>query len=351
MDKTETLAEQVRSAADSGSPLTIIGGSSKPRPGHDPPGQRLEVFDHQGIVDYQPSELVITARAGTKLHEMEQVLAGEHQFLAFEPPRFGTTSTIGGTTACGLSGPRRPYAGGLRDFVLGVKMINGRGQVLKFGGRVIKNVAGYDISRLMVGSYGTLGCLLELSIKTLPEPRCETTLQLDRPLPGFFSLAATLARKPYPISAICLHGERMYIRLSGSEQAIKPAITFIGGEELADPRAFWAQIRDRTHPFFRTGRSLWRISLPPGHPHLHIPGDWLFDWGGGQRWLLSDAAPEEIRSLVRDTGGHATWIQGAPEGAEIFQTPLPPLMRLHDRIKRAFDPLRIFNRGRMYPGF
>ncbi len=348
MDQSDTLLEQVRAAAQSGSPLVIVAGNSKPRPGRETPGQRLDLSGHQGVVDYQPGELVITVRAGTTIEELEKTLAEQRQYLAFEPPQFGTKSTIGGTVACGLSGPRRPYAGAIRDFVLGVKMINGRGEALRFGGQVIKNVAGYDLSRLMVGAYGTLGCLLELSIKTLPRPPVEKTLRLEKSLSEFLSFSAVLGRKPFPVSAVCLYRDRMYIRLSGAERALVPATAFIGGEEETDSQSFWAGIRDRSHPFFATDKPLWRIVLPPGHPRLNLAGDCLVDWGGGQRWLLTHADPRTVHRAASEARGHATWISGAPRDAEVFQALPPALMALHCRIKHAMDPSRIFNRGRMY---
>ena len=284
------LIEQVKQAASRRAPLCIVGGGSKAFYGRACTGERLEVSGHRGIVAYEPTELVITARAGTPLAEIEAALAANNQMLPFEPPHFSEHATFGGMVAAGLSGPRRPWGGSVRDAVLGVKLLNGRGEVLRLGGQVMKNVAGYDVSRLMVGALGTLGVLLEVSVKVLPRPACERTLVFEnvgrksRQAPSAewaSQLPAEGAIKPLfrptntapqmPISASLELDGRLYLRLSASTRCVEMASDSLGGE-AADP-AIWAAARDQTLPFFQTNLPLWRISLPPAAPALNLPGD------------------------------------------------------------------------------
>lgn len=332
------LVAQVLAAAASVTPLCIRGGGSKSFYGRACAGELLDVSGHRGIIAYEPTELVITARAGTPLSEIEAVLAANNQMLSFEPPHFSPAATLGGMVASGLSGPRRPWGGSVRDAVLGVKLLNGRGEVLRLGGQVMKNVAGYDVSRLMVGALGTLGVLLEVSIKVLPRPACERTLRFDadaRPLPPELPISASLQ----------VDGQR-YLRLSASSRCVEMAAGSLGGIET-DPE-IWAAVRDQTLPFFQTGLPLWRISVPAAAPDLDIPGPGLIEWGGAQRWLTTDMPAPLLRQRVAAQGGHATLFRGHHGAGEIFQ-PLPPAMlALHQRVKAALDPHGIFNSGRMY---
>ncbi len=309
----------------------------------------LEVGGHSGIVSYEPTELVITARAGSSLSSIENALAEAGQMLAFEPPHYGDDATLGGTLACGLSGPRRPYAGSVRDFVLGTRVLNGRGETLRFGGEVMKNVAGYDVSRLMVGALGTLGVILEASLKVLPQSTAETTLVREETGDAALEIMNALGGESHPVSASCYDGARLYIRLSGAESAVSAAAAQIGGEAMSDSVAFWRSVREQTLPFFSAEGPLWRISLPAGRPPVELDGSWLVEWGGALRWLRGDAAPDLVWARAREAGGHATLFRPGPTYAgDVFQ-PLPePIERLHLRLKDAFDPGRILNRNRMY---
>jgi glycolate oxidase FAD binding subunit len=349
-DQTQALQAQVKDALTQQTRLRIEGGSSKTFYGHTVEGQALSTREHCGIINYEPTELVLTARAGTPLSEIEATLAAQNQMLPFEPPHFGETATLGGTIACGLSGPYRPYAGAARDFVLGCRILTGKGDVLHFGGEVMKNVAGYDVTRLMTGALGTLGVLLDISLKVLPRPAAETTLQLSLSAKQAIETMNFWAGQPVPLSAACHDGESLYLRLSGATSAVAQAEKQIGGEQAPQAETFWHSVREHTHPFFEDERPLWRLSLAAGHPSLAIEGKTLLDWGGAQRWLVSSASPASIRHAVAATGGHATWFRQHTTNAEIFH-PLPaPLQQLHQRLKQTFDPVGILNAGRMYSG-
>ncbi|MDQ2696038.1 MAG: glycolate oxidase subunit GlcE [Pseudomonadota bacterium] len=349
-DRSQELRQAVLEASSAKKPLRIVGGDSKAFYGRGVDGAPLEVAGHRGVVAYEPTELVLTARAGTPLAEVEETLAGQRQMLAFEPPRFGG-GTLGGAIACGLSGPRRPYAGAARDFVLGVRVLNGRGEVLRFGGQVMKNVAGYDLSRLMAGSLGTLGVILEVSLKVLPLPAVERTLVQPRSAAAAIEAVNRWAGKPLPLSGACHDGENLYIRLSGTAKGVQAASAAIGGVTLADDADFWTSIRDQTHGFFADAAPLWRLSLPGAAPPLDLPGRWLLDWGGAQRWLVSDAPADAIRRQAAAAGGHATLFRGGDRRGQVLHPLSPGLLALHRRLKQSFDPEGIFNPGRLYPDF
>jgi glycolate oxidase FAD binding subunit len=348
-DQTNELRERVLIAAEAGTPLSIQGSGSKSFLGRAATGTPLDATGHEGIVNYQPKELVITARCGTRLADIEAALAEQGQALPFEPPRFGPGATIGGTIACGLSGPARAYLGAARDLVLGTRVLNGRGEVLRFGGEVMKNVAGYDVSRLMSGAFGTLGLLLDVSIKVLPVPASNRTVSQQRTQKEALELMNRWAAKPLPVTATCYDGERLYVRLSGAETAVAQAARDIGGEPLAHAEIFWRdEIREQGHAFFAGEGSLWRLSVPQSAPPLELPGKQLIEWGGAQRWLHSGASAESIRAVVSRAGGHAGLFRGGDRSGEVFP-PLPDaLMALHRNLKRAFDPKGILNPGRMY---
>jgi len=349
LNREKELQEQVTIAAADGSSLNITGGNSKAFLGRIPQGVPLEVSGHSGILSYEPKELVITARCGTLLTEMETALAEHGQMLAFEPPHFGKEATLGGTIAAGLSGPRRPYAGSARDFVLGTRILNGRGEILRFGGEVMKNVAGYDISRLMTGAMGTLGVILDVSLKVLPLPAKEITLVQNRSLGDALQAINGWSQRPIPLSAACCDGERLYIRLAGAATAVASARDIIGGEVMADSDAFWdGRIREQGHAFFQGSTPLWRLSVPPTTPIDKLPGKYLIDWGGALRWLKVESDHQEVREIAAGAGGHATLFRGGDRRGNVYQ-PLPkPLMNLHHNLKRAFDPQGLFNPGRMY---
>ncbi|MCB2261803.1 MAG: glycolate oxidase subunit GlcE [Candidatus Thiosymbion ectosymbiont of Robbea hypermnestra] len=348
-DLTESLQARVSAAIAAGAPLEIRGSGSKRGLGRTPSGEPLEMAGHAGIVNYQPKELVVTVRCGTTLETLEATLAEQGQLLPFEPPRLGPDATIGGAIACGLSGPARPYAGAARDLVLGVRILNGRGQVLRFGGEVMKNVAGYDLSRLMTGAYGTLGLLLEVSLKVMPLPAAQRTLVQEQSPSEAIRLMNAWAGAPLPITATCHDGARLYIRLAGAEAAIAQAAKTIGGETLADQDNFWrAQIREQGHDFFTGEPPLWRLSLPSTAAHLDLPGNQLLEWGGAQRWYRGEAAMPTIRAVATMAGGHATLFRGGDRDGEVFQPLTPPLMAIHRNLKQAFDPPGLLNPGRLF---
>ncbi len=351
----DQFADTIRTAAKLKTPLCICGGGSKEFYGNRIAGQSIDMLDvaaYSGIVAYEPTELVVTARAGTRLADLEAELYGHRQMLAFEPPHFGAAATLGGCVATGLSGPRRASAGAARDFVLGVRMLDGRGDDLRFGGQVMKNVAGYDISRLMTGSMGTLGLLLEVSLKVLPLPPTEMTLSLQMKEAEAIEKMNRWAGKPLPISATCFCNDALTLRLSGAEAAVHAAHMKLGGEEVAEAAAFWQSVREQTHLFFQPGKSLWRLSMKSTTPPLSLPGQQLIEWGGALRWLISDAAMDAgtVRAAAKTAGGHATLFRRGESSAAAFHPLTAEMMNIHRRLKEKFDPVGILNPGRMYPG-
>lgn len=348
-DFSESLQERVREAAGRREPLAIVGGGTKAFYGRPASGTPLNVGGHRGLVEYAPEELVISARAGTPLLELEAVLAEQGQMFGFEPPYFGPHATLGGTVACGLSGPARPYLGAVRDFVLGVSCLNGKGEILRFGGTVMKNVAGYDVSRLMTGALGTLGVLLEISVKVLPRPRAQTTLVFETTASEAITRLARWAGRPLPITAAChVHG-RLHVRLAGAATAVTAARTQLGGEEVTHGLRFWRELREQTHPFFAGNHPLWRLSVPAQAPLAELGGDWLLDWGGAQRWLRTDQPGAAVRNAAAGSGGHATLFRGSADREAAFTPLTPALHMIHRRLKTAFDPAGILNPGRWYP--
>lgn len=347
LDASAELLEQVNQAIAMRTPLRIHGGDSKAFLGRAVAGEPLDTRQHRGIVRYDPTELVVTVRAGTPLAELEQALAEQGQMLACEAPHLGA-ATVGGMLATGLSGPRRPWVGAVRDFVLGTRLITGHGKHLHFGGEVMKNVAGYDLSRLLVGSLGCLGVITEVSLKVLPRPRARATLRLAMNAGWALTKLAEWGQQPIPLSAACHDGEALYLRLEGGEGSLAAARQRLGGEPLDD--GLWDDLRERRLAFFADPRPLWRLSLPSTVPSLALPGSQLIDWGGAQRWLKSDAGAEVIRAIVGEVGGHAS-CHSAGVCDSPFQ-PLPaPLMRYHRQLKAQLDPQGIFNPGRMYAEF
>jgi glycolate oxidase FAD binding subunit len=347
-DQNNDLQEIIKKAYTDQTPLKIIGKGTKSFYGYPVPGKTLNISNYRGIVNYEPSELVLTARAGTPLREIEATLETAHQMLAFEPPYYGENATLGGTIACGFSGPRRPYAGAARDFVLGIKVINGKGESLTFGGQVMKNVAGYDISRLMVGALGTLGVLLEISLKVLPKPAYEITLNFATDVEEAIAKMNQYAAKSLALSAACYLDGQLYLRLSGMKSGVMAARHQLGGDELTQGPQFWHDLREHQLNFFKDNSPLWRLSLAPNTPPLDLPGHGFLDWGGAQRWLKSDAPADQIRAAVAAVGGHATLFRHGEKAPQIFH-PLPtPLAALHRQIKKAFDPKNILNQGKLY---
>jgi glycolate oxidase FAD binding subunit len=266
--------------------------------------------------------------------------------LAYEPPVHGPQSTLGGSIACGLSGPRRPFAGAARDFVLGTTIINGRGERLKFGGQVMKNVAGYDASRLMTGAQGTLGLLLDVSIKVLPRPEREITLCFEQDFEQAHSNLRQWILQGHPISASCYFSDQLFIRLSSTINGAKSAHAVIGGELQSND--LWTSLRHQTHAFFQQQQNLWRVSVPPSAKAIATGQPQLTEWNGALRWIASD---QELFTAAKDAGGHASRYGLRGEVADdIFQPLSPTMLALHQRLKKSFDPENILNPGRLYPG-
>ena len=348
-DTSQSIQEQVQQARASNMPLRIVGSDSKAFYGQSTTdGQRLSVGEHQGIISYEPTELVIKARAGTPLQDIEQHLAQANQMLAFEPPAYAQSATLGGTIACNFSGPRRAFAGSARDFVLGCTLINGQGERLHFGGEVMKNVAGYDVARLMCGAMGTLGVLLDISIKVLPKPETEITLVYELDANESLTKVHEQARQSLPISATCFDANRLYVRLSGTEQAVSSARNRLGGEVEENGQQFWHDLKEHQLSFFNSNKPLWRLSLASNAPLLKLSGKGLYEWNGALRWLLSDETEQAIRNQVERHGGHAICFKNANADTQIFHTLAPPIQQLHKNLKHAFDPDGILNPKRMY---
>ncbi len=353
------LIERVQQARAARVPLNIRGGDTKAFYGGGPGGEPLDMGGLSGISSYEPTELVVTVRAGTPLAELEAVLADKGQCLAFEPPRFAPGGTVGGMVAAGLSGPSRAAAGAVRDHVLGVTLLNGKAELLSFGGQVMKNVAGYDVSRVLAGSMGVLGAICEVSLKVLPQPAATATLRFEMDQAGAIRQLNEWAGRPLPLHASAWWRGLLVLRLAGAAAAVRAAAQALGGEvvpqELA--AAFWDGLRDQRDEYFVNARAaldggatLWRLSLPPTAPPLPLEGDCLVEWGGGQRWLSATLPAATVRDAAAAAGGHATLFMGHERSAGVFAPLKSPLDRIHRELKRAFDPDGVFNPGRMYPG-
>jgi glycolate oxidase FAD binding subunit len=351
------LIDQVNGARARAAPLEIRGGGSKLFYGEPAVGEPLDVTCLTGIASYEPTELVVTVRAGTRLGDLEAALQEHGQCLPFEPPRFAPGGTVGGMVAAGLSGPARAASGSVRDHVLGVTLLNGRGEILTFGGQVAKNVAGYDVSRLMAGSLGILGVICEVSLKVLPIGAATATLRFDCDSGKALAKFREWASQPLAINATAWHEGLLHVRLAGAQAAVASTCTRLGGARLAPEQAesWWKSVRDHSHEFFASvaagvagGDSLWRVSLPATAPPLELSGSQFIEWGGAERWCKTPAAAGEVRSAAARLGGHATLIRGADRSSGVFAPLSDVSMRIHRGLKQAFDPLRIFNRGRMY---
>lgn len=342
-DFSTSLAEQVTQAYTDKVALRICAGNSKSFYGNTVTGEALDVSNHSGIIDYHPSELVLTARCGTKLEDIEKTLKENNQMLAFEPPMHSENTTFGGAIATGLSGPRRASSGSVRDFVLGTQIINGKGEILKFGGQVMKNVAGYDASRLMVGAQGTLGVLLNISVKVLPMPETENTIALELNENTAHKKLREWIKQGHPVTASCHYKNTLYIRLSSTDSSVSEAVKNIGGEN--SDTDLWPSLRNQTHEFFKQD-SLWRLSVPPACEPITSDNNQLIEWAGAQRWLISDELLYDTASKNR---GHATRYNFKENPVHNCFQPLDkPLLALHKRLKSSFDPARILNSGRTY---
>ncbi len=395
-DICDQIIESIEAARRNREPLSIVAGKSKRFMGRASGGNPLDTAAHEGIVSYVPGELVLTVRAGTRLAEIEEALAEHGQALQFEPPSFDGAATIGGTLACNASGPARPWSGSVRDAVLGIELVTGRAERLRFGGRVMKNVAGFDVSRLQAGALGAFGVITEVSIKVLPRPRHTVTLVRDFDAADAIVHMNELAGTAKPLSGACWHGGNLYVRFSGAESAVEAAARQWGGERLnaaATPRhrerlnpaatpqrgepfdpaatpgqrepldptatlrhgkppndaaSFWRDLAEQRLAYFRTGAPLWRFSVRSSAPLPRIDGNWLIDWGGAQRWIQGDFDKVELERLAESAGGHVSLYRGGDREGEVHHALPEALKSLHLRLKDAFDPDRILNPGRLY---
>lgn len=352
-DISEQMIDQVKVAVDGGRALNIVGGSSKSFMGREAVGEPLNVGQHSGIVNYEPVELVLTARAGTSISTITKALDAEGQMLAFEPPTFGGSSTIGGTLACNMSGPARPWCGSVRDATLGVRLINGKAEHLRFGGQVMKNVAGYDVSRLQSGAMGALGVITEISLKVMPKPEYEITLMQDIDMVGAITLMNKLAGRSLPITGACWYGGTQYLRLSGSGKAVSSAVEKLGGECDEKGTNFWQSLREYELPFFTGSPLIWRFSVKPTAPPMEDDNNCLIDWGGAQRWHgTQESGQESEKALFEqaaiEASGQASLFRGGDRSGEVFQALPTRVADIHKGMKQAFDPAGIFNPGRSY---
>jgi glycolate oxidase FAD binding subunit len=355
----QTLVDRVQRARAAKTPLNLCGGNTKAFYGQPPRGEALDLRGLTGISSYEPSELVVTARAGTPLADLEAVLAEQGQCLPFEPPRFGEGGTVGGMVAAGLAGPARAAVGGVRDYVLGATLLNGRAELLSFGGQVMKNVAGYDLSRVLAGSLGTLGVICEVSLKVLPIAPATLTLRIEADQGNAIQRVNQWGGQPLPLHASAWWDGMLVLRLSGAVAAVQAARQAIGGEviDAALAATFWRGLRDHADEFFvgaakavASGASLWRLSVPATAAPLKLSGEQLLEWGGAQRWICTSAPAGVVRDAASAVGGHAVLFRCNDPARHTFAPLSAPLERIHRELKRAFDPDGIFNPGRLYPG-
>ncbi len=348
-DISARLVAQVMDARSDQTPLKIIGGNSKAGVlARQVTGTPLNIKEHQGIVSYDPTELVLSARAGTTLDEIEAVLEEQGQMLPFEPPHLGDNATIGGTLACNLSGPARPYAGSIRDMALGIRLINGQAQHLRFGGEVMKNVAGYDVTRLQAGALGNLGVITEVSLKLLPRNEHTMTLIYELPQDKAIKKIAALTNSAQAVSGAAWSDGVLYMRLSGTSQGVNATRKLWGGEMLPSDSRFWDDLREQKVPFFSGDDPLWRFSIKPTADVLLDTNNMLLDWGGGQRWLRGDFELADLEKIAIKASGHVTLFKGGDRQAEVRPALSHTHKKLHKRLKQAFDPDGILNPGSLY---
>lgn len=357
-DALQRLLEQVQTARAEKLQIDIRGGGTKAFYGGTPQGLVMDTRGLAGISSYEPSELVVTARGGTPLAELEAVLAEQGQCLPFEPPRFAEGGTVGGMVAAGLAGPARVSVGGVRDYVLGAKLLNGRGELLAFGGTVMKNVAGYDVSRALAGSMGVLGVICEVSLKVLPVLPATLTLRLEAEQGTAIRRLNEWGGQPLPLNASAWWDGMLVLRLSGATAAVRAAFEKIGGEvvEAGMAASFWAGLRDHRDEFFigaakavDSGAALWRLSVPPTSPPLKLSGEQLLEWGGAQRWICTSAPAHVLRDAAQAAGGHAVLFRGHDKVVGAFAPLAPAAARLQRELQAAFDPDGVFNPGRLLP--
>ncbi len=355
------IIEQVKKAANDKTTLAIQGANSKNflNPNQHSADNIVAMKDYSGLVEYQPDELSITVKAGTSLAEIADILGKNQQYLASDPRWFDGKATIGGTLASNQSGPARPWRGSISDHLLGIRLINGKGEHLKFGGKVMKNVAGYDVARLQTGAMGAFGIITEISLKISPLPRLSKTVTKATDLPEGLVLLQQYGCDKYPLDGAAWADGQVYLRFSGETQSVNAACDQWQGEICDDDAPdndgdFWQNLRELQLPYFADNRqSLWRFSVPATAP-CHISNintkaesDWLIDWGGARRWLKADAvSAQSVQEWAQKYHGEAILISGAISATGENVTPplfSPPLQRIYNNLKTAFDPSHIFN--------
>lgn len=342
------LLDEVQGAVAAKRPLCIMGGNTKAYMGREQQGEPVDLSGHSGVVDYEPSELVITVRAGTTIAELRRVLAQENQVLAGEAPEFDGRATVGGTLACNISGPSRPWHGSIRDQVLGVRIINGKAEHLRFGGKVMKNVAGYDVSRLQAGAMGALGILTEVTLKVVPQPEATVTVRRTIDASDSLRVMNQICRTPLPVSGACWYGGDMYVRLSGPASVVGAAAKQVDGSILSDDDNVWSRLREMDLPFFNDAENLWCISLRSTREHFKQDADWLIDWRGARRWLSGRCDRGTLDDMIGEAGSEVCHIRGAGQGADVFPARSEAYRQALLRVKQALDPAGIFNPGRLY---
>jgi glycolate oxidase FAD binding subunit len=358
---TRSLSERIQQASQAGQAFELLGHGSKRFYGGVPEGTPWVLSNEPALQDiraFEPAELYVCAGAGMALSELESALAQQGQYLACEPPMFAGQGTIGGLIATGLSGPGRAYAGGVRDQLLGLSLIDGQGQLMKFGGTVMKNVAGFDVARLMCGAMGTLGLIVEATFKLSPLPRATLTLRFEASQSDALHAMNKAAGQGLPLSASAWWDGSLLIRLAGSPEALAAAAKQLGGETLPQDLAntFWAGLRHQSDEFFvgamraigaGSGVAIWRLSVPSTAPALSAPGEQLVEWGGALRWLVTPLGADGVRELVRRSGGQATLYAALEKPCAALEPFSGAVAQVHKRLKAQFDPAGVFNPGRL----
>lgn len=347
-DITQEIIDRVNGARANNTPLNIIGGNSKSSLGRTLTGEPLHMSAHSGIVSYQPVELIMTARAGTPISEIEAALAAQGQTMAFEPPSYNDKATIGGTLACNTSGAARPWTGSVRDAVTGIKLINGKGELLNFGGQVLKNVAGYDASRLQAGALGTLGVITQVSFKVMPKP--QSTVTLIEPMAAEEAIAKMnkLAGTAKPLTGACWVDNKLYLRLSGAKSAVEGTLAQWDGTLLEQDHNFWHALKEQQLPFFGDNKPLWRFSVNSAAAHFIPHQPWLIDWAGALRWCSANEQQEQMEDYATQAKGQVSLYRGGDRATDVFHHQPIALRGIQQRLKQTFDPQNIFNRGRLY---
>ena len=349
-DIKQQLIEQVRDAVNDKASMTVRAGGTKEWLGRLASTDRvIETASHSGIVSYQPVELVMTARAGTTISEIESVLEENNQMLACEPPRFGGLATLGGSLAANVSGPGRPWYGSIRDHVLGVNLINGDAEYLRFGGQVMKNVAGYDLSRLQAGAMGGLGLMTEISLKVLPKPATTRTLKFAMGQAEAITRMNEMSGQPKPMTAAYWYNDELFIRLAGAASAVDATAASWGGDELEPEQAkqVWSNLQDQDSDLYKADK-VWRFSVRSNAAVFDLAGDALINWGGAERWYTNDLSLEEMASMAEAAGGQVSLYRGGDRSSEVMHPQTKPVQTLQQRIKHSIDPNGLLNPGRVF---